>query len=85
MANCVKTGGRVYFEDYGYTRNCDIHEIGDVYIVTSNPPKRSLAEEEDFSTFGRVNAQYGLRIGDGFTQNNCAIVVIDKSNLAKKE
>jgi hypothetical protein len=33
---CIKTGARVYFEDYGFIAPADIFKVGDCYIIRWN-------------------------------------------------
>lgn len=38
--SCIKTGARIYLDNYGYVARGDVYHVGDVYIFRWNPHSR---------------------------------------------
>jgi hypothetical protein len=44
---CVKTGAKVYFENYGMVVPADVFQVGDTYVIRWNPGGRHYCKFED--------------------------------------
>lgn len=56
---CIKTGARVYLEEYGQTLPADLHTVGDCVVIRMN---MGMFDTED-SNFSKVGATHSVVIG----------------------
>lgn len=79
---CIKTGAKVYLEEYGQTVPADIHAVGDCVVVRMN---MSLFDGPD-SNFSRNGATHTVIIGPGgesYWNKREGTLVVPRDNLTE--
>lgn len=71
MSTCIKTGAKVYFEEYGTTVSCDLFEAAGAFVIRFYP--------EAFYGNGweRKDATHSVFIGtEGYLREDIGIAVV---------
>lgn len=71
--NCIKTGARVRFLEYGITHAADLFAVGDAIVVHCN--------YQDFYDGTHVRATHSVVVGDGYMNKDKRIFVVPADHV----
>lgn len=76
LGNCIKTGARVLFAEYGFMVPADIFQVGDCFVLRTNPETRNYAPELV------ARCTHEVTIGNiGFFHEAAGVAVVPKNLL----
>lgn len=79
---CIKTGARVYFENYSFMVSADLYQVGDAIIIRWMPRSQNYIAEEHMKMEGATHTvAYIINSDIWWHRDDIGVTVIPASML----